>query len=228
MLELAWQRGRLKMQFKEGTHVYTAGGDDVGTIDRVVVDPRTKEVSHVVVRKGLLFTEDKVVPIDLIARATDERVTLREDAGNLDELPPFKETQYVSLDEEERGEFAPVGYAAPIYWYPTYGALGWYGGAAYPMYPAVAYPTHTEKNIPEGTVGLKEGARVVSASGDTVGNVERVYTQDDRVTHILISQGLIFKERKLVPMGWIVDVKEDEITLGVRTSVLERLPAYKE
>jgi uncharacterized protein YrrD len=216
------------MQFKEGTHVYAAGGDDVGRIDRVVIDPRTKEVSHVVVRKGFLFTEDKVVPINLIAQATDERVTLRQDAGDLENLPPFEETQYVPIDEEDRATFAPVGYAAPLYWYPTYGGVGWYGGASYPMYPNVAYPTHTEKNIPEGTVGLKEGARVVTASGEHVGSVERIFTQDDRVTHILVSQGVIFKEKKLVPMGWIVDVKEDEVTLGVRTGVLERLPAFEE
>lgn len=51
------------MQFKQGTHVYTIDGKDVGAIDRVVLDPKTDEVTHVVVRRGWLFSEDKVVPI---------------------------------------------------------------------------------------------------------------------------------------------------------------------
>jgi sporulation protein YlmC with PRC-barrel domain len=34
------------MQFKENTSVFTAHGEQVGDIDRVVLDPRTKEVTH--------------------------------------------------------------------------------------------------------------------------------------------------------------------------------------
>ena len=34
------------MQFKQGTHVYTSDGQDVGTVDRVVLDPQTNEVSE--------------------------------------------------------------------------------------------------------------------------------------------------------------------------------------
>lgn len=77
------------MQFKQGTHVYTTDGKDVGAIDRVVLDPRTDEVTHVVVRRGWLFTEDKVVPIDLIDQAVAEQVQLRSDVRDLDRLPEF-------------------------------------------------------------------------------------------------------------------------------------------
>lgn len=216
------------MQFKDGTNVYTADGDQVGRIDRVVIDPRTNEVSHVVVRKGFLFTEDKVVPLDLIAGATEDMVTLREDAGDLESLPPYEEMHYVLLNEEDRPDVYGRGYARPAYWYPPFGAT-WYGGAAYPYYyPSEAnYTTRTEQNIPEGTVGLKEGARVMSADGDHVGNIERIFTVDDHATHLLISQGLIFKEKKIIPVSWITLITEDEVNLSVRTSVLERLPEYQ-
>jgi uncharacterized protein YrrD len=43
----------------------------------VVLDPQTKKAIHIVVRKGFLFTEDKVVPISFISDATEDRVTLR-------------------------------------------------------------------------------------------------------------------------------------------------------
>jgi sporulation protein YlmC with PRC-barrel domain len=40
------------MQFKGGADVLTASNDTVGKVDRVVLDPRTKQVTHLVVRKG--------------------------------------------------------------------------------------------------------------------------------------------------------------------------------
>src|SRR6266545_4349468 len=107
------------MQFKQGTGVYTSDGRDVGRIDRVVLDPKTKEVTHIVVRKGFLFTEDKIVPLSLIASALEDQVRLRPDAGDLGALPPFEETHYIPVDEAEaRGANYPVGLASPLYWYP--------------------------------------------------------------------------------------------------------------
>jgi uncharacterized protein YrrD len=67
------------MQIKNNARVTLADGKDVGRIDRVVIAPQSKEVTHVVVRKGFFFTEDKVVPMNLIESATDEAVVLRSD-----------------------------------------------------------------------------------------------------------------------------------------------------
>ena len=74
---------RTAREFKERASVVTADEQQVCRVDRVVIGPKTKEVTHIVVRKGLIFTEDKVVPINLVASATEDRVTLREDAGDL-------------------------------------------------------------------------------------------------------------------------------------------------
>src|SRR5690554_2654386 len=107
------------MEFKEGAPVRTADGKDVGRVDRVVLNPRTKEVTHVVVRKGLLFREDKIVPLSLIAMATGEGLMLRPDAGDLDHLPPFEETHYVPADEADaRAAAYQANMATPLYWYP--------------------------------------------------------------------------------------------------------------
>ena len=78
------------MQFRNNTAVFTSDDREVGKIDRVVLDPRTKEVTHVVIRKGLLSTEDKVVPIDQIAEAGEKQVVLRQDI-NFETLPDFEE-----------------------------------------------------------------------------------------------------------------------------------------
>jgi len=237
------------MQFKENTPVYAADGEDVGTIDRVVLDPQTNEVSHIVVRQGWLFTEDKVVPTDLIDRATENQVRLRTDAGKLDDLPRFEETYYLPYEEAYSTDVYgsattaaahPAGYARPYYAYPPIGAA-WPGSiAGYYGYPAVGYPAGappvaTERNIPEGTVALKEGANVIDSNGEQVGEIARVFTKHtesngeaEQVTHLLISEGWLFKEKRVVPINWVSDVTDNEVQLNVNADFLNRLPEYRQ
>lgn len=214
------------MQLKEGTKVVTADGDKVGTIDRIVIDPVTKEVTHLVVRKGFLFTEDKVVPMSLVGPATADQVTLRPGAGELDKLPDFQETQYVPIDRESPTRPAPEQISPFLYFYPPRGSA-WRLGE-FTATPIPPYVVETTENIPEGTVALEEGAKVVTSDGAHVGDVERVYTdpQVDRATHLLISKGLILKEKKLIPTSWITSIREDEVHLAVDADVVENLPEY--
>jgi uncharacterized protein YrrD len=219
------------MQFQDGAFVYTTDGKHVGSIKRVVIDPRSKEVTHLVVEKGLFFTEDKVVPISLIGPATADRVTLREDAGDLEKLPDFEESYFVSTEvsagqPEEVPEQTAVGIGS-IYWYPPADSSltpGIYGTSPHP-----GYVKETSQNIPDGSVALKEGSRVISSDGEHVGDVERVFTDAslDKVTHILVSQGLILKEKKLVPVTWISSIGEEEVDLLVTSHFVENLPEYE-
>ena len=218
------------MQFKDGTSVYTFDGQHVGRVDRLVLNPKTKEVTDIVVRKGILFTEDKVVPLSLIASATEDRVSLRADTGKLDELPLFEEMHYIPVDEDElRNADHPAGMASSLYWYPPMaGWTGYPGGVGY-AYPPL-YRIETDLNIPKGTVALREGARVFSANNDHVGNVAQVFTEPsgDQVTSFLMSEGIFFKAKKLVPVAWIGEIQEGEIHLSVGTPILDKLPEYQE
>jgi uncharacterized protein YrrD len=260
------------MKFKEGASVYTAEGEQVGEIVRVVIDPRTNEVTHLVVEKGFLFVTDRVVPIALVDKATAERVVLREDVEDLESLPRFEQAHYVPVEELEDAGRAAAGKAAAgkaaagktaagkaaagktaagkaaagktaadeamkrrgsLYWYPPVGAAWWgapgYLGYGHFGYPVPPYVVETERQIPEHTVPLKEGANVVSRDGEHVGDVEAVFTapQDKWVTHLLISQGFLFEEEKLVPTTWIDEIAGDEVRLAVSSQLLDSLPEYE-
>lgn len=216
------------MELKEGTSVFTPGGDEVGKINRFVLEPATNEVTHIVVQKGWLLPEDKVVPIAMISTATDKRVVLNQNIGDLDQLPPFEETHFVEL---AAGEIRPTDastyrYAPAYYWYPPSGYIGYPGfGPGYYGWP----PVETTRNIPADTVSLKEGADVISSDGEHVGDVERLFVdpESNKATHFLISEGLLFKERKLIPAHWIRSVEENKVNLAVPSGILERLPAYQ-
>lgn len=215
----------MELELKEGTSVFTASDKEVGKINRFVLDPETNEVTHVVVQKGWLFTEDKLVPIDWVSSATEEKVVLNESTGDFDQLPPFEETHFIRVSEEPTGpaDYPPYLYAPAYYWYPPSGYIG---------YPVGYYgwpPVETQRNIPGNTIPLREGSDVVSSDGEHVGDVERIFVDPDsnRATHFLVSEGLFFKERKLVPAHWVRTVQEDKVHLNVSSQMLERLPAYE-
>ncbi len=214
------------MQFNQGAGVFTADDKEAGRIDRVVIDPKTKQVTHIVIRKGFLFTEDKVVPVSLIAAGVKGRITLRLEPDKLAQLPDFQETHYIILNEEElsRGDQRHLlGLAPALYWYPPY---------AEPVLSPnmqLPYVAETETNIPEGTVAVKEGAQVITRDSKHIGNVEQVLTSPatNRVTHFLISKGLLLKEQKMVPIEWVDSFGEDKLRLAVGSRIIEQLPAYQ-
>lgn len=211
------------MRLVKGADVYSAQGDRIGTLDRVVIDPDTRQVTHLVIDKGL-FATSKVVSMDAVDIDKEDNITLRLSLQDVDEFHDFEESQYVNVDATEY----PEGDATPAYWYPPMNSAWWRTGM-YAPYPAMPiYTLKTAQNIPEGTVALEEGARVVSRDDKHVGNIEQliVDTQDNRVTHMIITEGFLFKERKLIPVTWISNIQEDEIHLSVGSGTLERLPAY--
>ena len=215
------------MQLMQGVKVNTLDGQDMGHIDRVVIDPQTKAITHVVVRKGSLFARDKVIPIDLIDSADKESVLLGQKADDLPEFPDFEEEHFVLANEEWKDSPSWATDAAALLWYPPLeaGPLG-----QYPNYPEPVAYSQTERNIPPGTIPLKEDAKVISEDGRHVGNIERIVTATwaDRATHLIISGGLVLKDRRLIPIDWVTNVSEDEVHLAVGARFLSTLPIYEE
>jgi uncharacterized protein YrrD len=213
------------MQFKNGAEVFSGDGEKIGTLRRIVIDPRTREVSNLVVEKGFLFKTDKVIPITLVDLGIEDRIILKKTNQDiLEEFPDFESTYYVPIDQPDNPYQDDI---EASYLYPPL-HLGWTTGG-HVGYPLPQYVLKTEQDIPEGTVALEEGAKVISRDGEHVGNVEEIMTesQEERVTHFVVSEGLLLKERKLIPAVWIESVTEDEIHLSVNAGVFERLPAYQ-
>jgi uncharacterized protein YrrD len=222
------------MRLKKGDEVYSSQGEKLGDIERVVLDPDTKEVTHLVVGKGFLFKTNKLIAMDMVDPTIENRITLRASKQQLDEFQDFEETHYVNVDQTENpsSDELPAGNQVPVsYWYPPINLAWWRaGGTDNPItYPAMpVYVARTEQNIPEGTVALEEGAKVMSSDDKHIGNIEQVIIdpQDKRVTHFVVSEGTLLKERKLVPVLWISRIGENEVHLSSSADVLGRLPAY--
>jgi sporulation protein YlmC with PRC-barrel domain len=123
----------MQFQFKENANVFTSDEKKVGEIDRVVLDPQTGKVTHLVVQQGFLFTENKVMPVEFVAASSKDRVTLKESVDDFEHLPPFKEIHYLPLKDEDVPNY-PTAAAAPLYGYPPTSTSWW----AWPGYPGYA------------------------------------------------------------------------------------------
>lgn len=211
------------MQFKIGTTVYTANGEKVGDIERFVIDPPENKIVGLVVRKGFFFPEDKVIPIKNVLNADEEQVTLKQ-IDESEKFPPFKETHYVAAHEIDTSEADPsdmITNPTSVYYYPPLQESAWYGGGYFA--PRIEVE---ERNIPEYAIPLEEGANVISRDGKHVGEVKRVYTDPDteKITHLSIREGILFKKEKLIPATWVDKVMESRVHLSVNSSILEDLP----
>lgn len=230
------------MEIREGMSVVNANGEQVGRVNRFVLDPATNEVTHIVIQKGWLLPEDKVVPFEMVNSTAEGKITLSSEVHNFDEFPPFEQTHFVEVPDNDPNDPTPpedptYQHAPAYYWYPALPSIS-YPNIGSPNVgtpgAGLAYshmsPGRTKRNIPEDTVPLKEGTNVISSDGEHVGDVERliVEPQSNQATHFVISQGLFFKDRKLVPAEWVNSVEEEKVHLVVPARLLERLPAYKD
>jgi uncharacterized protein YrrD len=206
------------MEFREGVAVFTPDGRHLGNVDFVVVDPRIRQVTHVVIRQGHFLPEDKVIAVDQLSTATEDRIVLNAEP---EQLPGFEETHYFPLDSESRRELG-LAHGMPLLW------GGWMGGGV--LMPRELTGERLERNIPEGDVAVPEGTEVQDLHGDHVGRVDEVITdpKSGGITHLVIEAGHLWgKQRKAVPINWVATFGEEQVTLAVGAKTLEKLPDYR-
>ncbi|MBD0305551.1 MAG: ubiquinol-cytochrome c reductase iron-sulfur subunit [Nitrospiraceae bacterium] len=88
------------MQPKLKSKVHCADGE-CGEITRVIVDPLSLEVSHIVVGKNGTGDLERQIPMAQILTVTDDAVRLRASSGELAQFPLLKRDDYVTIDEVE-------------------------------------------------------------------------------------------------------------------------------
>lgn len=205
------------MEFREGASVYTSDGDKAGHLHRVVIDPESNEVTHIVVQKGFLNNEDKVVPMEKVASAMQDEITLLCDSAELKEMSPLEISNYVPA--RIAYDQGPHTFAVP--------GMYWDSPDAPSEYSVAEESRHT---IEDNLVALKEGASVVSADDKQLGNVERVLVDpaSGEATHFVISQGLLLKSRKVVPIQLVDLLEDDKVYVDLRGQEVKDLPSYQD
>jgi uncharacterized protein YrrD len=207
------------MQFNQNANLVTVDGKLAGHVDRVVINPGTKEITHVIMRRGLLQKKDKVVPIGVVTTEPAGQLCVHLKDDELDFLPDFVEERYIML-EDSRDRSGP----SAILQTPQF--PGGVSGVAN-FGPAFAKETHV--NIPDQAVALREGAKVISLDDKEVGHVVQMLTNPtgDQVTHFLVARGMLVKEHRLIPTTWVDRLTDDAVYLAIDSGTMDRLPVVE-
>ena len=213
------------MRFAEGVDVFTAQGEKIGTLKRVVIDAKTHDVTDIVVERGILAGEEKVIPVGLLDQEDGEGLRLRETNQGVDDFPDYKTTHYVPIERVDE----PYENIQASLWYPPTN-LNLTTGSG--MLPDVA-PNEVlreETSIPEGRIAISRGAEVYGADDKHIGDVEQLVTDvgSNQLTHFVVGKGFLLKEHKLVPAHWVDHVADEKIYLSVEARLFDRLPDYRE
>ena len=205
-----------KFQLQKDATVLAEDGKKIGSLERVVINPTDHVITDIVVRTGgLLNHEEKIVSVDLIGETAEDKILLKEEAGVLEDCPPFEEKQLIS----ERGtHVAPDNMPADLGGMPAVGT------------PAVPESdehivTRMERNIPEGMVAMRMDAKVTSADGKQIGHVERLFADPtmNQITHFGVPQGMLKAENKFIPITWVTRIGEQALHLKVEKSEIDEL-----
>jgi uncharacterized protein YrrD len=213
-----------KIQLQKDAVVLSEDGKKAGSLERVVVNPKTNVITDIVVRTGgLMHNEEKVVSVEWIDETAEDKILLHQDAGELDGCPPLEERRLVG-EHGYQSRKSASGYMAPVV-----------GGDGMPIVGSPMTPfaneqivTQIEQNIPEGTVAMKLGAKVTSADDEYVGNVEAVLAEPliGQIAFLQVSKGLLVKDINLIPIEQVLRLGEETVHLRVsKESVEESLEA---
>ncbi len=242
-------------QIKKNARIVNPNGKEVGAITRFVLDPKSKKVAYLIFERGMLHRNEYVLPMDEVDRVESDRIVLRNNLERPEELTPFQESHYIPAPDINAMSDSPFIAGGPnmrmYYYYPpatgaNYGTLrdgdpgtrrpAFLGTNSVSPIPVSGadevgdYIEQEQENIPPDTATLNVGAKVISADGEHVGNVEElaIDTRSDRITHLLVARGILFKATRVIPVDWIDWVDDDEVHLVMDSGFLATLPDQKE
>ncbi len=220
------------MRIELGAAVRSADNQEVGTVDRLIVDPDQSDVKAAVIRTGSFLPRD--VEVALTAMTVDAQgwVRLAYTADQLDDLPPFYESDYTTTP--------PAGYPVLPLAYPP-GNLYWPVAHGYwtvvppytsmdpavdpgvdPVIQAEVNQALRRQDLENAVIG--EGSEVRSRDGEQVGELYRLVFDADSgdVTGLVVRQGWLFAEAVELPAALIAGVDDGLIYLSVDKDELSR------
>jgi len=202
-----------------GMHVYSSDDKDLGTVDRLILDPNRGVVKAVVVRKGVLLHQDVEVPVDMIMARPSGDARIAYTSGEVDRLPRFEEAEYTAPPADFR---LPLAYPASAYYWPA----GYVTAVppASPATPTWSGDTTTDREVRaalqrqdlENAV-IGEGSDVLGRDGEKVGTV-RELTFDpisNELTGLVVHKGLFKGEDLKLPVYEIDSVDDGIVYLNV-------------
>ena len=159
----------------------------------LIINPRTEQVTHLVVEETQFPHSQRLVPIDQVVEATPHLIQLSCTSRELEGMESFVETEFVET---------------PI---PDFMG-GYYMAWPYVMPEPMLTPIEHEQ-IPPGELTIRRGARVEATDGH-VGRVDEflVDPANGHITHLVLREGHLWGQKDVtIPVSQIERIEEDTV-----------------
>jgi sporulation protein YlmC with PRC-barrel domain len=185
-------------EFAMGAKVSCVDGPG-GEVTRLIIDPATETVTHLVIEPKHRMRGGRLVPLDLVD-STAEGIRLRCTVEEFGRLEPAEEMELV--DNVIGGGL----YGAPM-------------GASSPVQAIV------QDVVPPGETDIERGEPVHALDGE-IGRVHgcQVDPDDHRVTHVLLAEGHLWGRKEVAIPASAVTKVENGIWLNLTKKQVEDLP----
>jgi len=173
-----------------------------GKVSRMIIDPASRTVTHLVIEAKHWRENGRLVPLDLVDTTTGQ-IRLRCTRAEFGELDPAEEDQLV----ENTGN--PTGV----------------GGMRTPMGISHDVRVVRDDAVPIGETEVGRGEHVHALDGE-IGQVEGFLVDpgDHRVTHVLLQEGHLWGRKEVaIPVSAVTGV-EYGVRLNMTKKQIEDLP----
>lgn len=191
-----------------------------GEVTRVIIDPISCSLTHLVVDPRQGHRVGRLVPIALVEQSS-ERIELGCSLAGFDNLEPAEESEFLP----PTGDYGGYGAAHVLLWpYYRFGGMA-IGMSGYgPNYPVVPEPVIHDA-VPSGEVTVRRGDPVHATDGD-IGRVAGlvVDTATHHVTHILLEEGHLWGRKDVVIPIRVINRVDTIVEVAMTREQLSELP----
>ena len=202
-----------------------------GKLQRVVVDPVARALTHLVVEPPHRVGAGRLVPIELVETSTAHEIRLHCTRSDFDGLDDAEETRFLPGAGGEWGYGPGQMLSLPYFGLGGIGtglggvgSLGVGGIGMGGMDPG-PHPVVTDR-VPVGEVIVRRGDPVTATDG-AIGRVQGLVIDpsDHHVTHFLLDEGHLWGQKRVaIPIGAVTSVA-DGVRLNLSKDDVRGLPA---
>jgi sporulation protein YlmC with PRC-barrel domain len=205
--------------------VFTSDDRDIGTVDRLILDPDLGAVKAAVVRKGVLLHRDVEVPIEVMSAGSAGGARIAYSSEEIERLPHFNEAGYTRPPADY---MSPTGYpSSSVYWPAGYGM-----GVppldpqppASPIAPHWSIDTEIDREVGDAlrqqdleNAVIGEGSDVLGRDGKKVGTVRELTFDpaNSKLTSLVVHKGFIIGKDTELPATLVDSVDDGVVYLNV-------------
>jgi uncharacterized protein YrrD len=221
------------MDIRIGARILSSDDRHLGYVDRIILEPDTRELFGIIAHKGHVLTRDRVIETVFIDSVAGDIVRLRLSADNADRLPRFVEHEFIAPTPEELRTMPypmDVGLSGagatvlPLMWRSTYSGYQFHPASRSLLEssPVDAPPLEVLSNLPDAAVLVGASTDVISSDGKKLGKVADVIYTDGILTRLVIQTGIFRHHEISVPIEDIAAVTPDHIRLRITADDVPR------